>query len=479
MPRSPLRTEVRSLPERSHAGSKCETRFAFAAGVQPERALTGWSDEHRHRWIPNRAGEAWQTDPLLQPVAQLGASCRAQLMKETNIASAEWKERARTAVGAAFLGWTIDAFDFFVLVFAASAIAEDFHTSVPKIALTMTASLVMRPFGALGFGLLADRYGRRRLLVANVLFYTLTEVASGFASDYSVFFALRLLYGIGMGGNWGVGASLAMESAPVKWRGIVSGLLQEGYAIAYFTVFPHWGWRAMFFIGALPALITVVLCLKIEEPQAWRQSHTTSWAVYWKSAVQSSRLFLYLVLLMTMMTFISHGTQDMYPTFLQRQRRFGVNLTAFISAISMVGAILGGLVGGHISDRLGRRRMMVIAVALAAASIPLWVLASSKTLVIVGAFLMQFMVQAAWGVVPAHINELSPGQLRGIFPGLAYQLGVLFSSGTAYLEAVVGEHFSYAASMGGLAAVFLLVGAVVIWAGPEARGESFIKLQKQ
>ena len=246
-------------------------------------------------------------------------------------------------------------------------------------------------------------------------------------------------------------------------------------AIAYFTVFPHWGWRAMFFIGAIPALCTVILCLKVEESEAWRESRTTDWAVYRKSIFQNSRLFLYLVLLMTMMTFISHGTQDMYPTYLQRQRGFDVNLTALITAISMVGAILGGLVGGHTSNRLGRRRMMVIAVLLGAASIPLWVLAPNKPLIIVGAFLMQFMVQAAWGVVPAHINELSPGQLRGVLPGLAYQLGVLVSSSVGYIEAVVGEHFSYATSMGGLAAVVLLVGAIVIWAGPEARGVSFLK----
>jgi len=347
-------------------------------------------------------------------------------MKDTSVISEQGKQNARKAVAAGFLGWTIDSFDFFVLVFAISAIAKDFHTSIPNIALTLTASLVMRPVGAFVFGLLADRYGRRPLLVANVVFYSLMEVASGLAPTYTIFFALRLLYGIGMGGNWGVGASLALESVPAKWRGIVSGLLQEGYsfgnllaAIAYFTVFPLWGWRAMFFIGAIPALVTVLLCLKVEESAAWKESHTSDWAAYRKSIFQNSRLFLYMVLLMTMMTFISHGTQDLYPTYLQRQRGFNVNLTALISSISMVGAIIGGLIGGHFSDRIGRRRMMVTAALLATASIPLWVLAPNKPLTMVGAFLMQFMVQAAWGVVPAHINELSPGQLRGVLPGLS------------------------------------------------------------
>ena len=207
----------------------------------------------------------------------------------------------------------------------------------------------MRPVGAFAFGLLADHYGRRLVLMANVAFFSLMEVLSGLAQSYPQFFLLRLLYGIGMGGNWGVGASLAMESAPPKWRGILSGLLQEGYAlgnvlaaIAYYTVFPHWGWRAMFFIGAAPGLLTMLICLRGEEPQAWQESRT-DWSSYRRAIFKNSRLFLYLVALMAAMNFISHGTQDLYPTFLQRQRHFNVNATALITGIAMIGAILGGL----------------------------------------------------------------------------------------------------------------------------------------
>jgi MFS transporter, SHS family, lactate transporter len=306
------------------------------------------------------------------------------------------------------------------------------------------------------------------------------EIASGLATSYGVFFFCRLIYGIGMGGNWGVGASLALESVPPRLRGVVSGLLQEGYALgnllaagAYFAVFPHWGWRALFFLGTLPALITIILCATVEEPVAGKAARATDWASYRKAIFGNSRLFLYLVLLMTMMTFISHGTQDMYPTFL-RQRGMNVNFTALITAISTVGAILGGLIGGHLSNKLGRRKVMVAAVLLAALSIPLWVLAPSTPLLMVGAFLMQFMVQASWGVVPIHTNELSPGPLRGIFPGLSYQLGLVISSSVGYIEAVMAEHIGYAASMGSLAAVVLVVGAVVIWAGPERKGASFV-----
>jgi MFS transporter, SHS family, lactate transporter len=392
------------------------------------------------------------------------------------------RQRANTftAVAAGFLGWTIDAFDFFVVVFTISAIAKEFDRSIPAIALTITGSLMMRPIGAFIFGLLADRFGRRMILISNIAFYSVMEILSGFAPTYQVFFALRLLYGVGMGGNWGVGASLAMESAPAKWRGVLSGLLQEGYAvgyvlaaIAYYSIFPHWGWRAMFFVGAAPALLTILLCLMVEEPQAWHESRVDS-ATYRQSIFKNLPLFLYLVALLAMMNFISHGTQDLYPTFLQRARHYNVSETAIITIISMVGAILGGLIFGHLSDRRGRRKTMVTAALLGVLTIPLWVLAPSKPLIMVGAFAMQFMVQGAWGVIPAHINELSPPALRGFFPGLAYQCGVLIASTITYIEAVLGEHFSYAVSMGALAAAVLLIGAMVIWAGPEAKGVSFV-----
>jgi len=393
----------------------------------------------------------------------------------------ESRSNARYALAAGFLGWTLDAFDFFVVVFVLSAVAKNFGRSIPALALTLTITLAMRPVGAFVFGLLADRYGRRLVLLANVAFFTLMEVMSGLAQNYTQFFLLRLLYGIGMGGNWGVGASLAMESAPPKWRGILSGLLQEGYAlgnvlaaIAYYTAFPRWGWRAMFFVGAAPGLLTMLICLRVEDPQAWRESRT-DWSTYRRAIFKNSRLFFYLVALMAAMNFISHGTQDLYPTFLQRQRHFGVNATALITGLSMLGAILGGLTFGHFSDRKGRRRAMVWAESLGLTAVPLWIMAPSKPLIILGAFIMQFMVQGAWGVIPAHINELSPPQLRGFFPGFAYQLGVLIASSIGYLEAVLGEHFSYSISMGSLAVVVLCFGVAIISAGPEAKGVSFIR----
>lgn len=390
----------------------------------------------------------------------------------------------RNAVIAGFLGWTLDAFDFFILVMVLPAVAADFHRSIPAIVLTLTASLATRPIGAVIFGVMADRWGRRLPLMIDVIFYSVIEVLSGLAPSYAIFFALRLLYGIGMGGEWGVGASLTMESVPPRWRGILSGLLQEGYsvgyllaAVAYFTVFPHWGWRVMFFLGGLPALLSLFIRARVKETEAWRQSRT-DWSTYRRAITGNWPRFFYLVLLMAFMNMISHGTQDLYPTYLKIERHFDVHLVSIITIVSMVGALAGGLIFGALSDRWGRRRSMVTAVVLAALFIPLWIMVPTVGLIFAGAFLMQFMVQGAWGVIPAHINELSPPQLRGFFPGFAYQLGVLCASGIGYIESRAAQGASYEVSMGIAMAIALVGGALVIAFGPEARGRAFVQTPK-
>lgn len=392
----------------------------------------------------------------------------------------EARRNQRNAVLAGFLGWTLDAFDFFILTFVLATVATDFNKTIPEMALTLTASLVMRPVGALVFGLLADRYGRKGPLMISIIFYSVMEILSGLAPNYQVFLLLRFLYGIGMGGEWGVGASLVMESVSAKRRGLISGLLQEGYAFgfllaagAYYFVFPKFGWRAMFFIGGLPALITLFIRSKVQETTAWKTNRSRDWKEYGNAVKSNWKLFLYLVLLMAMMNLISHGTQDLYPTFLQKQKNYGPHETAVITMISMVGAILGGLFFGFLSDKYGRKKMMAIAVILALVLIPLWLLAGGSLLIALGAFGMQFMVQGAWGIIPAHINELSPGPVRGFFPGFAYQLGVLIASVVPYIEASLAENLGYATAMEIAAGSVLALGAIVILAGPEARGIQF------
>ena len=394
--------------------------------------------------------------------------------------SAKARKNQRNALWAGFMGWTLDAFDFFVLTFILASVGREFHMSIPKMALTLTASLAMRPLGALVFGLLADRYGRKTPLILNILFYSVVEVLSGLAPSYTIFLILRLLYGIGMGGEWGVGASMVMESVSARKRGLLSGLLQEGYALgfllaaaAYYLVFPAFGWRSLFFIGGLPALLTLFIRARVEETEAWKTHRSPSWRSYLKDIRANWKLFVYLIVLMSMMNLISHGTQDLYPTFLEQQMHLGSRSTAVITMISMVGAILGGLIFGQLSDRWGRKRMMALAAGLGILVIPLWLNTAGIYWIVLGAFLMQFMVQGAWGVIPAHINELSPDSLRGFFPGFAYQTGVLIASTIAYVEAVLAKSMTYARSMELLASGVLLVGALVILAGPERRGKDF------
>jgi SHS family lactate transporter-like MFS transporter len=386
----------------------------------------------------------------------------------------------RSAVVASFLGWTLDAFDFFLVVFALTAIAKEFGKTDAQLALTITITLAFRPVGAFIFGLMADRYGRKLPLMIDLVFFSIVEVASGLAPNYTTFLILRALFGIGMGGEWGVGASLAMEKAPKRHRGVLSGLLQEGYAtgyllaaVCYFFVFPRWGWRPMFFIGGLPALLAIFVRMRVHESEVWEKTRHKDWSSLGRGIASHWKLFVYLTLLMAGMNFVSHGTQDMYPTFLQRDWGFSPQKRAALTAFSMVGAIIGGISFGYLSDRIGRRRSIVLALVLAIVVIPLWAFSPVLVGLVVGAFLMQFMVQGAWGVIPAHITELSPDNVRGFLPGFAYQCGVLIASSVAYLEAVLATRMSYARSMAIVAVIVFSAAAIIAWLGRERHAIEF------
>jgi MFS transporter, SHS family, lactate transporter len=384
------------------------------------------------------------------------------------------------ALTASFLGWTLDAFDFFLVTFCLTAIGKEFHKSDSAIALSITATLAFRPLGAFLFGLLADRYGRRLPLMIDLVFFSMAEIATGLAPNYTTFLVLRALFGIGMGGEWGVGASLAMEKVPPRLRGLLSGLLQEGYAagnllaaICYFFLFQRWGWRPLFFLGGLPALLALFVRFRVKESEVWRTSREKTWSGLGRAITSHWKLFLYLTLLMTMMNFASHGTQDMYPTFLERQWHFGPAQRSVITGISMLGAILGGVVFGLWSDRIGRRRAMIIALLGGILLVPLWVYAPSTVLLVLGAFLIQFMVQGAWGVIPAHLSELSPDSVRGFMPGFAYQCGVLVASSVVYIEAVFAKRLSYATAMALTAVTVFALAAIMTGIGKERKGAAF------
>jgi MFS transporter, SHS family, lactate transporter len=386
----------------------------------------------------------------------------------------------RAAVIASFLGWTLDAFDFFLVTYTLTAIAADLGVSDKAIVLSLTVTLMFRPVGALVFGLFADRYGRKKSLMANLLFYSAAEIATGFAHSYVVFLVLRGLFGIGMGGEWGVGSSLAMEKAPKHRRGVFSGLLQEGYAcgnllaaVAYFFVFPHFGWRAMFFLGGIPALLALYVRTFVTESEVWEKKRHRGWKQYGREVASHWKLFLYLFVFMALMNFISHGTQDMYPTFLKRDWHFTPQRVAVVNMIANTGAILGGLLFGHFSDSFGRRKTIVTALLLAVCVIPLWAFSHTVPLLVLGGFAMQFMVQGAWGVIPVHINELAPDSVRGFLPGFAYQCGVAVAGTVAYIEAVFADRMTYAMAMSLTAMTVFILGAIAAYAGKEKHGVTF------
>jgi SHS family lactate transporter-like MFS transporter len=381
------------------------------------------------------------------------------------------------AVTASFLGWTLDAFDFFLVVMCLTAIAADFRVPDKSIAWSLTITLAFRPLGALFFGLLADRYGRRLPLMLDLVFFSIVEVLSGLAHSYTEFLVLRALFGIGMGGEWGVGASLAMEKVPPRLRGLFSGMLQQGYALgyllaalAYWFVFPRWGWRPLFFLGGLPALLALFVRSHVRESEVWEKTRHATWGEMGRAIFSNKKLFVHLVLLMTAMGCASHGTQDMYPTFLQRHWGFDLKTRTAMTAISMVGAILGGVLVGLYSDRWGRRRAIALSLMGAILAVPLWAFAPSIPLLVVGAFLLQFFVQGAWGVIPAHITELSPDSVRGFLPGFAYQCGILIAGTITTVEAALAERMSYAWAMASTATLVFTFAATVAVTGREKKG---------
>jgi len=403
----------------------------------------------------------------------------------------------RSVFTASLLGWTLDAFDYFLLTFVIKDVAAEFHVKIPAVAFAVTLTLIARPFGALAFGWLADRFGRRPVLMIDVLLYAALELASAFAPSLIIFLGLRLAFGFAMGGEWGIGASLALESIPVKSRGVISGLLQEGYAmgqllgaLVFWFVYPHLdhlvphmpAWRLMFVIGVLPAFLVFYIRRHVPESPIWEQTRDarkaagvklglsvfTSLGKHWK-------MVIYAILLMTAFNFFSHGTQDIYPTFLRVQHKFSPQMVGMLTAVMNCGAILGGVAFGTLSERIGRRRAIALAALLALPIIPLWAFSLTPLLLGLGGFLLQIAVQGAWGIVPVHLNELSPQEARGTFPGAAYQFGNLLASGNLVFQTQFAESHNnnYGLALAVVAGTTALILAGLAFFGPDAKGKSF------
>jgi len=383
-----------------------------------------------------------------------------------------------SAVIASFLGWTLDAFDFFLMVFMVNAIAKEFHSDHEHVFFAVTLTLAARPFGALLFGWLADKFGRRPILMIDVLLFSVLEFASAFAPSLWALLVIRTLFGFAMGGEWGIGASLVMESIPPKTRGIISGLLQEGYACGYllasvvfYFLFDAIGWRGMFMVGIAPALLVVVIRLWVKESPAFEEArHVADRPDPFRLLLRHWKTALYVVVLMTAFNFFSHGTQDVYPTFLQSEHKFDTHTVGVITAIMNFGAITGGLIFGALSDRFSRRWAIIGASVLALPIIPLWAFSHTAAMLAVGAFLIQVAVQGAWGVVPVHINELAPDGARGVFPGFAYQAGNFIASINLPLQGAIARTSSYSHAMALVCGVTAVVLAIWTFVGPEKKG---------
>lgn len=352
---------------------------------------------------------------------------------------ADVTRQQRHVVAACYLGWTLDAFDYFIMAFTLDDVAQAFHTGRTALSLAFTVTLATRPLGAFVFGLLADRFGRRPALMASVLLYSVLEFASAFAPTLTTFLVLRGLFGLAMGGEWGVGASLTMESIPAKWRGTVSGLLQAGYPSGYllatllnWTAVGFVGWRGLFMLGALPALLVLYIRSNVPESPDWETraatTHRASVRDLFDVIYGHLGLVAYAVVMMTAFNFFSHGTQDLYKSFLMVDHRLSLGVTTTILIFMNIAAIAGGIMCATLSQRFGRRRAIVVAALVSLPVLPFWAFTSDPLEIGIGAFAMQLCVQGAWGVIPAHLNELSPAAIRGTFPGLTYTIGNLLAS---------------------------------------------------
>jgi SHS family lactate transporter-like MFS transporter len=402
----------------------------------------------------------------------------------------QWTKSQKNVVVAAYLGWTLDAFDFFLMVFMFKDIAATFHVDVKSVAEATFLTLAARPLGAFFFGRLADRFGRKPTLMWNILAFSILEAASGFAPSLATFLALRFLFGVAMGGEWGIGSALTFETIPLRARGVVSGLLQAGYPSGYFVAaiasyyfYDRLGWRYMFLLGVIPAILVFFIRMGVDESPAFiekriqKQTHGL-----WEVLRRDWKLALYAILLMTAFNFFSHGSQDAYPNlFLKIQHGFDTKTLSLMTAIANIGAICGGIGFGFLSERIGRRRAIIYASLLALPVIPFWAFGSTPLVLGIGAFLMQVSVQGAWGVIPVHLNELSPPEIRATFPGVVYQLGNFIASRNLPIQVAIAEAYgnNYGLAMAGVVGTVVVVIILMVAWGPERRGVPMADAQRE
>ena len=393
-----------------------------------------------------------------------------------------WTSRQRNVAIASFLSWTLDAFDFFVLVFLLSDIATAFQVDIKQVTLAILLTLAVRPIGALLFGRAAEKYGRKPVLMVNIALFSFFDLCTAAAPSLTVFLILRVIYGIAMGGVWGVASSLAMETIPDRSRGMMSGIFQAGYpfgyllaAVVYGLLFDVVGWRGMFVIGAVPIFLLPFIWFKVQESPVWLAARERNESTALMPVLKKNwKLCVYLVVLMAGFNFFSHGTQDLYPTFLKVQHGFDAHTVSLIAISYNIASIIGGIFFGSLSEKIGRKKAIIIAALLSLPVIPLWAFSGGSWMLGLGAFLMQFMVQGAWGVVPTYLTELVPANTRAVLPGFVYQLGNLIASVNATLQAYIAESHghNYGLAMAIVAGTVAILISVLVAFGRDTRGKA-------
>ncbi|KIM77736.1 hypothetical protein PILCRDRAFT_11824 [Piloderma croceum F 1598] len=356
-----------------------------------------------------------------------------------------------------WFAWICDAIDFFTVSLSVTNLQIQFGKPAHDITTAITLTLLFRSLGAVVFGVVSDRYGRKWPLVINLILCAILQLGAGFVQTFHQFLAIRALFGITMGGIWGLATATALENLPVELRGLASGVVQEGYAVGYLiaavinlTLVPSVsaGWRSLFWTASGISLFAAVIRALLPESAVFLRAKEFE-REHGLTSTEKNKVFLketkrmlakhwllciYAVVLMTGFNFLSHGSQDLYPTYLQTSKNISNHNATIATIIGNCGAIAGGAIAGWVSQYIGRRLTVVIFVCFIGAFIPLWILPSTFSSLSAGAFCMQFGVQGAWGIIPIHLAELSPPAFRATFPGVAYQLGNMVSSASAQIE---------------------------------------------
>jgi putative sialic acid transporter len=399
-----------------------------------------------------------------------------------------------------FFAWTADAFDFHALSIQTTKLAKWYHTTNTEITTAITLTLLLRSVGAAVFGLLGDRFGRKWPMVANMIILGVLQIATIYSATFQQFLAVRSLFGLFMGGVYGNAVAMALENCPTEARGLMSGIMQQGYSFGYvLAACANLGvgnatetWKTVFWVAAGLSIAAGLLRCCFPESKQFIEHKKTGQQVtasdFWKETksmlAQEWRMVIYCIILMTWFNYYSHTSQDSYTTFMTDQKELAGLGPTRASIWMKTGACVGGTIIGYLSQWIGRRRAIVGAAFISACLIPAWILPTSETSLSVSGFAIQFFVQGAWGVIPIHLNELSPPAYRSSFPGITYQIGNMISSPSAQIVNAIAESNFVANGSGelvsaygptmGIATAIIAVGIMVTAGlGPERRGRSF------